>query len=217
MTGAKDEYWWRFREIWDAIGPPLRPTADAVDAFRAAAPPEGKRLLILGVTPELADLGGRTIALDDSVVMVERVWPGNSDRRHALRGDWRSMPVRDGAVEVVFGDGSLNVVRFPSDAERIVAELDRVLAPGGRAVLRVYCTPEPAETLDEVARAAHAGEVDNVFELKWRVAMARVGAGSGPSIPVEEILEAFEAAFPDRRALAERCPLFVCDARARTS
>lgn len=202
-------HWDRFRTLWDEIRPPLRPAPSVVRAFRDAAPPAGRHVMVLGVTPELADLGRRTTAVDRSCEMIDTVWPGGAadgrtgaaDRR-AVAADWRSLPLADGAVDVVYGDGAVNVLRFPEGMDAALAEVRRALTPGGRAVFRIYCTPQPPETRQELARAAKAGEAENVFSLKWRLAMARVAERGRASIEVPELLEAFDATFPDRRALA---------------
>lgn len=196
------EHWQRFQAIWDAILPPLRPAPSAVEAFRAAAPADGRRLLVLGVTPELSDLGRQTTAVDHDRSMIQRVWPGNGPGRQVLQADWRAMPLATNSVEVVYGDGAINVLRFPSEAASVMDELDRVLVPGGKAVFRVYCTPDPPETFEELARAAETGGTENVFALKWRLAMARVGMSRGPNVRVPELLDAFDSVFPDRAALA---------------
>lgn len=196
-------HWERFQALWDEILPPLRPPPSAVRAFREAASPRGRRVLVLGVTPELAVLGRRTTAVDHAREMIENVWPGSRDGRRVLEADWRSMPLDRRSVDVAYGDGAINVLAFPEEVVPVLTEVDRVLAPGGRAVFRVYCRPEPPETLDDLARSVHAGNAANVFSLKWRLAMARVAeADDGPSVEVPELLEAFDATFPDRRALA---------------
>ncbi len=187
---------------WDVIQPPLRPSPEVVDAFLAATP-NRHRLLVLGVTPEFADLGEWTVAVDHSAVMIERVWPGDTRSRKAILGRWSSLAIGTDSVSAVLGDGSLNVVRVPDDVRPVLNEVHRVLAAGGRAVFRVFCAPEPPETLEGVRRAVEAGEVENVFDLKWRVAMGRVASESTPSIEVERIREAFDATFPDREALSE--------------
>lgn len=195
-------HWDRFRTLWDEIRPPLRPAPSVVRAFRDAAPPAGRHVMVLGVTPELADLGRRTTAVDRSCEMIDTVWPGGAGDGRTVAADWRSLPLADGAVDVVYGDGAVNVLRFPEGMDAALAEVRRALTPGGRAVFRIYCTPQPPETRQELARAAKAGEAENVFSLKWRLAMARVAERGRESIEVPELLEAFDATFPDRRALA---------------
>lgn len=197
-----NDHWDRFLALWDEIRPPLRPAPSTVRAFRAAASPAGRHVLVLGVTPELAALGRRTTALDRSRGMIDALWPGDGDGRRAAAADWGSLPLTDGAVDVVYGDGALNVLRFPEEVDAALAEVRRVLAPAGGAVFRVYCTPSPPETLPELARRAMAGEPENVFSLKWRLAMARVAERGRPSIEVPDLLEAFEETFPDRSELA---------------
>ena len=197
-----NDHWDRFLALWEEILPPLRPAPSTVRAFRDAAPPAGRDVLVLGVTPELAALGGRTTAVDRSRGMIDALWPEDGDDCRAVTADWRTLPLADGAVDVVYGDGAVNVLRFPEEVSAALAEVRRVLAPAGRAVFRVYCTPHPPEPLHELARNERAGEPENVFSVKWRLAMARVAERGRPSIEVPDLLETFDATFPDRDALA---------------
>ena len=57
--------------------------------------PDGDEpVLLLGVTPELAVIPRRTVAVDWSERMIAVAWPGDCDSRHAVLGDWRALPSR---------------------------------------------------------------------------------------------------------------------------
>ena len=195
-------HWENYHRTWRRLGPPLRPTAETVAAFRRAlAGPDG-RVLLLGVTPELAGLGRELVAVDNSAGMIGGVWPGDSARRHAVQGDWRALPVASRSMSAVAGDGTLSCLHLPGDAARLLDETARVLRPGGKLAVRAFCAPEPAETLDDVARAAWDGTAESFHALKWRVAMASLNGPDDPTACVADILRRFNEAFPDRDALA---------------
>src|SRR5688500_12429704 len=116
------EFWSAVANTYWRAGSPLLPSAEDVrsleEAIRAHAGASTKpaRVLLLGATPRLAEMrwpGGMTmLAVDSSMAFVRDVWPGDiPGRRRAVQGDWRSLPVRDAAYDVVVGDGSLNCVR----------------------------------------------------------------------------------------------------------
>ena len=196
--------WERNSRQWSRIGPPLRPTPEMAGLYRDAVESDGKRVLLFGVTPELADLGRELIAVDRSGDMVGRVWPGNGPRRRVALARWQALPIADESIDAAVGDGVFNVNPFPEDAEQTFAELARVLRPGGRVAMRGFCSPEQAETLSDVRQAAFDGEIGSFHALRWRVAMAVVAEQGSPNVPVTRILGAFNETFPDRAALGQR-------------
>lgn len=155
------------------------------------------RVLLLGVTPELSVLGRELVATDNTPRMIERVWPGDNDRRRAILADWTRLPFEDGAFDSVIGDGSLNSA--PEDVENILAEASRLLRSGGCAAFRTFCAPEQPESLGTIQ--SDPGSSGNVHALKWRIAMALAASLPRATVPVRAILEAFNAMFPDRAAL----------------
>ena len=159
------------------------------------------RVLLLGVTPELAGLGRQLVAVDRHRGMVERHWPGDHDDRRVLIGDWRDLPLPDTCVDAVVGDGCLTVL--PSDQHaRVFAEVARVLRPGGRFVMRLFAGPEDPETVAHVCAEAMLGRIPNFWAFRWRLMMAAASRFARHDVPVREGWRAFEAHLPDRDACA---------------
>jgi hypothetical protein len=194
--------WETYHRRWRELGPPLRPHRDVVASVRAQLADHDKRVLLLGVTPELADLGQSTCAVDRSAATIANVWPGDTATRRVLRAEWQRMPCATGTFSAAAGDGSLNCTAWPGDYARIFDELARQVRPGGRIVLRVYIRPTPCESLDQVREAVIAGEVGSVHALKWRVAMAICGEQAHANLQVWRISAAVNRLFPCRRDLA---------------
>jgi methyltransferase family protein len=163
------------------------------------------KVLLLGVTPELADLGADLTAVDRNDNMLKHVWPGDSLRRRACLGDWRNLQLGSNVFSSCIADGSLNAVTYPDEIVRILNGVSEALEPGGRFVCRLYATPDRCESLDDVRAAAMNGGIQSFHALKWRVAMATVAAQHNPNIRVTAILESFERLFPDRKMLTQRC------------
>lgn len=92
----------------------------------------------------------RPSGIDLSKEMVERCKRRFGDRVALVEGTVEAMPFRDAAFEKVFG---VNVSYFWPDMSRALAEVLRVLAPGGSFALGI----RPPETLRRVQfdRAGH--------------------------------------------------------------
>jgi SAM-dependent methyltransferase len=163
------------------------------------------KVLLLGVTPELADLGTDLTAVDRNDSMVKHIWPGDHGTRRAQIGDWQNLQLGSSKFSSCIGDGSLNAVTFPEDVTRIFRGVADALQPGGRFVCRLYATPDRCEGLDDVHAAAMNGGIRSFHALKWRVAMATAAAQGNPNIPVTAILDSFERLVPDRDRLTQRC------------
>ncbi len=115
-------------------------------AVAALAPAPGEHIIELGCGPgdavrlllaSHADV--RVSAIDHSGVMIEqaaclnRVAVENA-RLRLFRGDFNALPFANGSADAVL---AVNVAYFMQDA-RVIAEVRRVLKPGGRLV--IYAT-----------------------------------------------------------------------------
>src|SRR5260221_10325462 len=86
-----------YHRAWSQLGPPLRPPADVVVAIHEQIKDRPGRALLLGVTPELADVAPDLVAVYPNFSMVANAWPGNTASPHAIVGDWAKMNFATGA------------------------------------------------------------------------------------------------------------------------
>ncbi|HET9385858.1 MAG TPA: methyltransferase domain-containing protein [Gemmatimonadales bacterium] len=198
-----DVPWDTFHRRWRQLEPPLRPHPTVCAALREQIAHDDARVLLLGVTPELADLSASTLAIDWSDNMLAHVWPGDTPTRRALKANWLHLPCPDRSFSAAIGDGSLNCLEYPCDYRRLFHELARVVRPGGRVAVRVYATPDPCESTAAVQGRAMAGRIGTIHALKWRLANALSAQATQPNVSVQSILDTFNRLFPDRLAL--RC------------
>ena len=178
--------------------------SEVAAGYRAVIGPRAHRVLLQGVTPELADVGGSLVAIDQNPAMVATIWPGDTARRRAVVGNWFDLPFRAQRFDAAIGDAGLSILAFPASQARIFAELERVLRPGGVVAMRVFRSPEGRETAESLHDEAFAGRIAGFQAFKLRLAMSIVASDSDPNVPVRRIREAFELQFPDRDALS-RC------------
>jgi hypothetical protein len=190
-----------YHRAWSQLGPPLRPPAEVVAAIHAQIKDRPGRALLLGVTPELADVAPDLVAVDRNVSMVAHVWPGNTASRRAIVGDWRKMNFATGAFSICIADGSLSFLTFPDETAALFHDLNRILKTRGRAVFRLYLSPDRPETISALRDEALSGRINSFHAFKMRLAMALAAQRSAPQIRVAEILDAFNSQFADREAL----------------
>ncbi|MCV2870419.1 class I SAM-dependent methyltransferase [Defluviimonas sp. WL0002] len=193
---ATTSHWAAMHRHWSLLGAPLRPPAEAVARMAAAAGDAARgRTLVLGVTPELHGAFDDVTALDANAGMIERVWPGNTERKRAVLGDWTTDIPGLGHFDLCVGDLSLSQLGAAA-ARQVVGAAARALRPGGRFVMRSMCSPEPEVTADAIIAYADAPG------FNWHVLRLLIGLHLsqtvGPGFPVHAIHAVFTSLFPDR-------------------
>ena len=191
-------HWTEIHRVWSHYTPPLRPNSEVVAEMREQIDVASGRALLLGVTPELADIAPDVVAIDKNHSMVANLWPGNSACRRAIVGNWLNSNFAAASFDVCVGDGSLNAVKYPDEMASLCGEVARVLRTGGRLVVRVFILPDKAETFAAVEQAALHGAIRNFHGFKWRLAMAIAREASQPNIEMRWVFDAFDRMFPDR-------------------
>lgn len=182
-----------FHRRWPTLLPPLRPHAEVAARIAALLPDDPRLVLLLGVTPELARVAPRVIGMDWSAAMAATAWPGGP----LVLADWRTLPLADGSVCAVIGDGSLSMLRVPDDLPGLFERL-RAVTGEGRAILRCFTTPESAEHVAELREEALAGALSfHEFKMRFNMAVAE-----GGNVTSARLFEAFADCFPDRAALS---------------
>lgn len=190
-----------FHRRWPTLKPPLRPPASVALHIADLLAPCSDPLLLLGVTPELADIGRAIVAMDWNAEMIALAWPGDTPTRHALLADWKAMPLADASVGGAMGDGVVSMLGWPHEQPALLAELWRVVRPGGRIVLRCFATPEHHPPAEAVLAEAMQGRLGfHAFKQRFNMAVAREGADI--TVASARLHERFEALVPDRAMLS---------------
>jgi hypothetical protein len=200
-------HWQDVAQKWELFGPPLRPgLADTaiyqqfVDACHVVRPVQ--EALILGVTPELCLLDWpthtRVRGIDRNQAMIDHVWPG--DMALAQLGTWTETGLASASIDLVLTDGGTLFFAPGGSMRDLVAELARIVVPGGRVAVRIFAPSENGETPDAVIDALLCGTIANMNELKIRLACAltdSVDAGIAP----DTVLAFLDSRVPDRDAV----------------
>ena len=191
-----------YHRAWSHLGPPLRPHPDVVIAVKEQIKGRQGRTLLLGVTPELADVAPNLVAVDRNFSMIANVWPGNTSTRCAIVGDWRCSHFKPAVFSVCVGDGSLCGLECPADIAVLFNELRRILKKGGRIVCRLYISPVTTEKISTLKENVTSGSIGSFHAFKMRLAMALSALQPVPQICVERILDSFNELFENRDELA---------------
>jgi SAM-dependent methyltransferase len=194
-------HWQRYHARWSQIRPPLRPNRDVVDCIVNLAGGRDRKVLLLGVTPELADAFVTVQAVDKSPAMIASLWPGDSATRKVSLGDWLDIPGPAGRFDAVIGDGSLNMPHYPRETRILLDRVTDLLVPGGVFACRVYERPPQPISADDLAAIASGPAEIGFHGFKWQFFM-HLAEIVGANIPVALVREQFNELFPDRAALA---------------
>ena len=142
----------------------------------------GDRVLDVGCGPGLAVAyaagarGARAVGVDASKVMVRQARRRNRQairqgRVEIHRADAARLPLPDASFTAA---GSLNSLQFWPDPRQGLAELHRVVEPGGRVAVVLMARSDEREGPDAVPW------IEQTAELMRRVGFAEVGAASRP-------------------------------------
>lgn len=196
-----DDHRQGYYRVWSLLTPPLRPHANVISVYRAAFAGRTGRMLLLGVTPELADIAPDLVAVDRNAPMIANIWPGDTERRYAVLGEWHKLDFPDASFANCVGDLSLVSQPYPHEALDCAREVARVLEWGGRFACRVILPPERAESEAELRDAALSGQIRNFHAFKLRLGMSLAARQPQPQINVEALMDTFNAMFADRDEL----------------
>jgi SAM-dependent methyltransferase len=196
-------HWDGLASQWNRLASPLRPCAEDVEIMRRALAPGDGLYLLLGVTPELASLPSNLVAIDNNAAMIGALWPRNQAAPRVIQGDWLSMPFASRTFDAIIGDGSLTLLSYPTQYERLFGQLKRVVKPGGKILIRLFVSPEQSETSEHVCHEALSGRIRSFHAFKWRLSMAIAAASPEHNVSVAETHATFDRLLPDRHRLAE--------------
>lgn len=193
------KHWQEFAKRWSRLGSPLRPCAEDVENFKTAMGDEPRRCLLLGVTPELAELSPQLTAIDNNADMITALW---MNRREAILGDWLEMPFAPASFDTIIGDGCLTLLSQSDQHERFFEQLSKLLRPGGKILLRVFVSADNKETREHVCQEALNGKMKGFHAFKWRLSMAIASEATDFTLSVAETAATFDRLITDREQLA---------------
>lgn len=136
-------------EAWRQLVFPARPSKVEMKIFdKLMEKHRGKRLLILGATPEFRDLAAKyrmdTTCADINPQMLKGMrllMKRQAKKEKLIKCNWLDMPFNDNAFDVVFAEQSVNIIATNKFA-KFFQETKRVLKPSGDLILKT-AVPNP--------------------------------------------------------------------------
>ena len=198
VVAPKRQTWAGIARAYATYTSPLRPCREDLEMveraacdWRRAHPEHPMRVLLLGVTPDIATLAwppeSTLVALDSSRAVITALWPGDvRSRRSAACANWLAMPLRARSCDFVTGDGSLNAFRYPDGWRAAAAAIRHVVADTGVLVIRCYVRPDEPEGPDAVIADLVGPGIADINHFKFRLFLAMQQTTEAGS-PVREI------------------------------
>lgn len=153
---------------WSKIGPPLRPTPQVAQHIRNLSV-EGDTLL-LGVTPEFHPLYDSLTAVDSNPLMLEKVWPGDTESKKAIVADWVTMKWSPATFDNIIGDGGLTMLGDLDTITTFVNQCTVWLRPNGMFIHRLFERPKFPISYSELEYEVQSATGINWHGFKWKIA-----------------------------------------------
>lgn len=181
---------------WNNLTAPLRPTPETLAKHLELVGAHTNQVLVLGVTPEFTTAWPCVYAVDKEQVMIDRFWQPDPNKQVQL-ADWLSVDLPSSSMSAVVGDGSLNMVQFPLEAQQLLQRICTWLEPGGVVAVRLFGRPYQPITQDELINATKT-----LNWHTWRTYLSMYIAGqTGVNVTSKSRLATFNQLFPNRELL----------------
>jgi SAM-dependent methyltransferase len=190
-------HWADRSRAWGRNGPPLQPNQEIINCF-ASLIPTTANIILMGVTPQIAEAYTHVTAVEREPAMIERVWPGNTETKRAILDNWLTVELPENHYDGIIGDGSINMLDL-KDVEFMLDKAMRLLRPGGVFACRMFTRPDTPITMERLHAEARNPTVN--FSAYRRLIPMYIAAQNGPVIPVKLIVNLFDQMFPDRTIL----------------
>jgi len=190
-------HWADRSRAWGRNGPPLQPNQEIIDCFTSLIPTTAN-IILMGVTPQIAEAYTHVTAVEREPAMIERVWPDNSETKRAILDNWLTVELPENHYDGIIGDGSINMLDL-KDVEFMLDKAMRLLRPGGVFACRMFTRPDEPITMERLHAEARNPTVN--FSAYRRLIPMYIAAQNGPVVPVKLIVNLFDQMFPDRTIL----------------
>ena len=192
-------HWAQRSQHWGRSGPPLRYDAVALQTLKELVGDKTNKVVLLGVTRELAEAFPNILALDSEPNMISNVWIGNTETKEARLANWLTVELADNSISATIGDGSVNQVAFPHDQKALLTKILSWLEPGGVFACRMYTRPDTPVTREQLIEQGIRPTIN--WSAYRRMLSMHLAEIEGQTIRTSNITALFDSLFPDRSIL----------------
>ena len=192
-------HWAQRSQHWNRSVPPLRYDAVALQTLKELVGVRTNKIVLLGVTRELAEAFPNILAIDSEPNMISNVWIGNTDTKEARLANWLTVELADNSMSATIGDGSINQVAFPHDQKQLLTRILDWLEPGGVFACRMYTRPDTPITREQLIEQGIRPTIN--WSAYRRMLSMYLAELEGQTIHTRNITGLFNELFPDRSIL----------------
>lgn len=190
-------HWEERSKNWTS-GPPLTPNEEVIDYLKSQIAFDAN-ILVLGVTKQFYQAFDYITAVDQEPAMIERVWLGDTDTKHAVLANWLTVDLPDNNFDAILGDGSLNMLVTPKDILTVVDHCREWLTPNGQFICRMFIRPDQPITRERLLAEVQKPTVG--WTAFRRLVPMVLAHEQGAFVPWAKVYTFFNELFPDRSQL----------------
>lgn len=183
---------------WDKLKAPARPTESVINTYKSLIP-EGP-ILLLGVTPEIANAYNNVLAVDRDSKMIQNVWPGNTDTKSATNTNWESFLTSE-KFNGVIGDVALTMLADKKAITKFNKKSLDMLNDNGVVAQRIFHKPKDKITRDMLIDMLSKPATVNFNAFKWMMFMC-YSEETHSKIKLTNVLKLFNQIAPVREFVA---------------
>lgn len=145
------KYWVNLVKWWKKVAPPVRPSKADLRIYeefltKAIKNKKKPKILVLGATPEMRDLGHKFNAeitvCDLSIEMIIATsqlmqYKNNVEKEIWTRANWVTVPLQHNHYDIILGDGVTTNISW-SEAKQWWKHLTELLKPNGVFITRAF-------------------------------------------------------------------------------
>lgn len=191
-------HWAGHSQIWSKMSPPLTPAREVISVITNLIP-SNQHIVLLGVTPQIANAYSNVTAIDSSVSMIKNIWPGDTDTQHAINDNWLNIDLPVEYTNYIVGDCSLNQLEYPTDVSCVLNRIINWLRPNGRFVSRMFTRYNKPITVDRLIAESKQPTVS--WDAFRRLLPMYIAEQEGSCMRSIRMLEVFNELFPNRTSL----------------
>ena len=194
-----NSHWAQRSQHWGRSTPPLRYDAVALQTLKELIGDQTNKIIILGVTRELAESFPNVLAIDNEPNMLKNVWIGDTATKSAMLANWLTVELEPNTYSATIGDGSINQVAFPHDQKALLTKIYDWLTPGGVFACRMYTRPDVPITREQLISEGTSPTIN--WSAYRRMLSMYLAELEGQTIKTRNITGLFNELFPDRSQL----------------